>query len=117
MLSIANENDFNFDTHKYSVLKFWATWCGPCKVFAPVVGKLNDEFESINFYSVDVDQVPALARKFKIKTVPTLVFLEGGEEVNRITGMQMIKPLRAELRKFAGQEEPVAAASDKEAAV
>ena len=98
MLSVANESDFNVDYGLY-VIKFWAPWCGPCKMYNPVIDRLDDEFESINFLSVDTDQVPELAKKFKITSLPTLVIIQDGEEKRRVLGLSMIKPLRTLLRE------------------
>ena len=54
MLSIANESDFNVDNGLYAV-KFWATWCQPCKIFARTVSSLDEEFESVDFLSIDCE--------------------------------------------------------------
>ncbi len=97
MLSVANETDFNVDYGLY-VIKFWAPWCGPCKMYNPVIEKLDDEFENINFLSIDTDQVPELAKQYKISSLPTLIVIHNGEEKKRILGLSMIKPLRTLLR-------------------
>lgn len=97
MLSILNESDFNVGHGLYAI-KFWATWCGPCKVLNPTIERLDKEFENIKFLSVDIDQVPSLAQKYKIKSLPTLLLIEDGEEANRIIGVSLMGPMRASLR-------------------
>jgi thioredoxin 1 len=104
MKSIASEADLNVSNGIF-VLKFWATWCGPCRVLNPVVEKLEKEFDKVTFYSVDVDQAPDLAQKFKVKSLPTLVFLEGDKEAKRVLGVQLIKPLRTILRDLSPKTE------------
>lgn len=106
MKSIASEADLNV-SNGVSVLKFWATWCGPCRVLNPVVEKLDGEFEDVSFLSVDVDQAPDLAQKYKVKSLPTLVFLKDGEEQERALGLQLIKPLRTILRGLSPEKEEV----------
>ena len=112
MLSVINEAEFNVTSGLY-VVKFWATWCGPCRVLTPTINKLDEEFENIKFLSVDVDQVPALAQKFKIKSLPTLLFIKDGEVVNKIIGVHLIDPLRASLREL---DSPLPVAEDKKEA-
>lgn len=97
MLSISNELDLNVNHGLYAI-KFWATWCGPCKVYGPIVSKLDEEFENITVFSVDVDQVPELAQKFKIKSLPSLILIKDGKEVERIIGATSITPLRTKFR-------------------
>ena len=99
MLSIANESDLNTDNGIH-VIKFWAPWCGPCKMYNPVIEKLDVEFESVNFISIDTDQVPELAKQFKITSLPTLIIIQDGEEKNRVLGLSMISPLRTLLRQI-----------------
>ena len=75
-------------------LKFSATWCGPCKKMEPTVERLELEFPKAKFISVDIDEEPALAQKYKVRTLPTILIVKNGQEVNRITGMSLIEPLR-----------------------
>ena len=93
MLSIINESDFNISNDIY-VVKFWATWCQPCKMMMPTIKILEKEFPNINFISIDIDQVPKLAQKYKIRTVPTLLVFNNGDEINRILGLSLITPMR-----------------------
>ena len=101
MNSVTNESDFNVDNGLY-VIKFWSTWCQPCKLFAPKVDSLDKEFDNIDFISIDIDQVPSLAQKYKIRSLPTLLIINSGKEVNRIEGVQLIEPMRKILRELSG---------------
>ena len=93
MRSIVNESDFNVNNGIYAI-KFWAPWCGPCKIIERAVYKLEEEFKNIGFLSVDIDQVPALAKNYKIKSIPTILLIENGKVIKDIAGVQLIEPLR-----------------------
>lgn len=69
------------------VIDFTATWCGPCKMLAPILADFQKEYEGkIKIYSCDIDANTQTAVKFGITSVPTLVFLKGGQEVTRTSG-------------------------------
>jgi thioredoxin 1 len=102
MRSIASETDFNVDNGCYAI-KFWATWCGPCRVITPVLKKLDDEFNDVDFLSIDIDQVPTLAQKFKVRSLPTVLFIEDGKEMERLSGVHLIGPMREALQSLNRQ--------------
>ena len=68
------------------VVDFWAEWCGPCKMIAPVYKELSEEFHNAQFIKVDVDENPGAAQKFGVSAMPTFVFIKGGEVVDRLMG-------------------------------
>lgn len=80
------------------MIKFSAVWCAPCKRIEPILQKLKSEFDMIKFFTIDVDEYPELASKYNVKCVPTLLVLKNGQEVNRVTGVSLIEPLRKILR-------------------
>ena len=58
------------------VIDFWATWCGPCRMVSPIIDELAAEFEGkVDIYKVDVDAEEELARLFKVRSIPTLVYI------------------------------------------
>ena len=69
------------------VVDFWAEWCGPCKMVAPVLEDIADEHaESIRIAKVNVDENPGLAREFNVMSIPTMIVFKDGEESLRIVG-------------------------------
>ena len=76
------------------VVDFWATWCGPCRMLAPVVAKLAEKYEGkIKVGKVNVDDEPALAAQYEVSAIPTIVRIEGGETVERTMGFQSLEQL------------------------
>lgn len=70
------------------LVDFHATWCGPCKVLAPIVEKLADEFEGkLKVGKVDIDQAPKLAAKYGVTSVPTVMVFQGGEKKASMIGV------------------------------
>ena len=77
--SLTNENE-------YVLLKFHATWCQPCKNFAPIVDQVASNRNDVAFASVDIDVLPDLREELRVRSVPTLVLLKDGKEVNTLSG-------------------------------
>jgi len=69
------------------VTKFSASWCGPCKVLAPIFNEVKSEVGDVIYQDVDVDQSSDLAIQYKVRGVPTIVIEKDGQEVKRIVGM------------------------------
>jgi thioredoxin 1 len=71
-----------------AMVDFWAVWCGPCKVLAPTVGAIADDYAGrLKVGAVDVDVVPGLAQRYEIEGMPTLLFFKDGHVVDRILGL------------------------------
>ena len=78
-------NAGNFGAFTDGVVDFWATWCGPCRMIAPILDELAEE-KGLEVGKVNVDEEPDLARRFGITAIPTLVIMKGGKEAGRIQG-------------------------------
>ena len=71
-----------------AMVDFWADWCGPCKMLSPVIDSLAQQFEGkVMVGKVNVDEEPELARQFGVMSIPTVVFLKNGKEVDRKVGV------------------------------
>ena len=69
------------------VVDFWAAWCGPCRMVAPVVEELAKEYENkVKIGKVDVDESPATASRYGIMSIPTLMFFKGGQIMGQLVG-------------------------------
>ena len=69
------------------VVDFWATWCGPCRMIAPIVSELATEYDGkINVGKCDVEDNDEIAQEFGIRNIPTLIFFKNGEVVDKLVG-------------------------------
>lgn len=94
------------DNFKSSVLEspapvlvdFWAEWCGPCKMIAPVLDELAGEYAGkVNIGKVNIDEHQGLAMEYGVKAIPTLLVFKGGQVTEQIVGMRSKKDLKASL--------------------
>lgn len=103
MQNISNESDLILDD-SVTVIKFWAAWCKPCLQMNKLMEKLEKEFSDVKFFSVDIDQVPAIAQKYKIRSLPTVLFLKNSKEQSRVSGLALIDPLRKSIKDLIGTD-------------
>lgn len=69
------------------VLDFYADWCSPCRMMEPVLEKMKNEFNEVNFFKVNVDSNQQAASTYEIRSIPTIVFLKDGQEADRVVGL------------------------------
>lgn len=95
------------------VVDFYAPWCGPCKMLAPILEQLASEFQGrAKFAKLNVDEAPDLAGQYQITGVPTLALFRGGEAVDALVGLAQPKALRAWLEAAAKTASPASAGSN-----
>ena len=85
-LTKENFNDF-IKNNSLCVVDFWATWCGPCRMIAPIIEELAKEYDGkINVGKCDVEECDDIAAQFGIRNIPTILFFKGGEVVDKMVG-------------------------------
>lgn len=103
MVKHVNEEEFNKIISESALpvfCDFWATWCGPCKMLAPVMDKISDEFEGrAEFVKVDVDDNEALAMKYGIHSIPAVMCFVGGEKKDENVGFVPFGAMKAFVEK------------------
>lgn len=96
-MAIVHLTEENFDAvtgEVKSLVDFWATWCGPCRMQAPILEQLDGELGgSVKVCKVDIDEQPELARRFGVMSIPTLVAIKDGEVSNMRVGVQSLENL------------------------
>ena len=97
-ITSANFEEMVLNSPKPVLLDFWATWCGPCRMVAPVVEEIAAEREDILVGKVNVDEAGSLAAQFGITSIPTLILLEKGEVKATVVGFRP----KADIEKLLG---------------
>ena len=83
------------------LVDFWAEWCGPCKLVAPVLEEIASEYEGrVRVRKLDVDENPAVSRRFEIMSIPTLMLFKDGVAKKRLIGAKGKQQLLQELQEF-----------------
>ncbi|WP_449458456.1 thioredoxin [Streptococcus suis] len=103
MVQVITDANFEVETQEGVVLvDFWAPWCGPCRMQAPILEQLAGEVDEdeLCIYKMDVDENPNTARQFGIMSIPTLLFKKDGQVVKQVAGVhtkEQIKAILAEI--------------------
>ena len=79
--------EWKFLGERPAIIDFYATWCGPCKMLAPVMEQLSDEITDVEFYNIDVDENPDLAREYRIMNIPAVIAIKGGQVAGQQIGL------------------------------
>lgn len=105
---IINKSNFEnevINADKPVLLDFWASWCGPCKMLSPVLSEIADEYADVlKVAKVNVDDEPELAMKFKVSSIPMLVFFKDGRIVSTSVGYRPKDEILNELKLYMNQE-------------
>ena len=100
-----DENNFDSEVTKSDkpvLVDFWAEWCGPCKMIAPVLDEIAKEKGSaVKVAKVNIDDNQSLSFRFNVRAIPTLLFFKNGQVVDQVTGMTSKKDLLGRLEALA----------------
>ena len=80
------------------LVDFWAVWCGPCQMMAPILHELETEMPDVQIGKVNVDEQMDLARQFRVDSIPTLIIFKNGQEVQRMVGVTSKEELKDALK-------------------
>lgn len=93
-MDLTNKNFDSIIGNGVTLVDFWADWCGPCKMQAPVIDELGDKYEGkVTVAKLNVDDEPSIAARFGVMSIPTLIVYREGEEVTRRVGVQSLDQL------------------------
>ncbi len=83
----SNFEEVVLDSGKLAVVDFWAPWCGPCRMVGPIIEELyNEHGEDVVIGKVNVDENPTISMKYRVRNIPTVLFIKDGKLVDKIVG-------------------------------
>jgi thioredoxin 1 len=101
ILTLTDKNFQNQTKNKLVLVDFWASWCAPCRMMAPVLNEVADELTGNSFVGkVNIEEYQSLAQKFQVRNIPTLVLIKNGVEVNRFVGIKNKEFLLQQINKM-----------------
>jgi thioredoxin 1 len=100
ILTLTDKNFQQQTKNKIVLVDFWASWCAPCRMMAPVLNDISSELSGNSHVGkVDIQQYQSLANKFKVRSIPTLILFKNGTEINRFVGIKSKGFLLKEIAK------------------
>ncbi len=100
VLTLTEKNFQQQTKNKVVLVDFWATWCAPCRMMAPVLNDVASELSGNSHVGkVNIEQYQSLAQKFKVRSIPTLILFKNGAEINRFVGIKSKEFLLKEIAK------------------
>jgi len=100
ILTLTDKNFQQQIKNKLVLVDFWASWCAPCRMMAPVLNDVATELKGNSYVGkVNIEQYQSLAQKFQVRNIPTLILLRNGKEINRFIGVKSKDFLLQQIRK------------------
>jgi thioredoxin 1 len=101
ILTLTDKNFQHQTKNRLVLVDFWAAWCAPCRMMAPVLNDVSSELPENSFVGkVNIEQFQSLAQKFQVRNIPTLILLKNGKEVNRFVGVKSKEFLIEQIQKY-----------------
>lgn len=102
MVEHVNENEFVSKVIEFdgvAVVDFWAAWCGPCKMIAPIYEEVAAELTNCKFVKVNVDECPSIAGKYQVASIPTIMIFKNGAPAKTLVGFMPKNQLKEAIEK------------------
>jgi thioredoxin 1 len=101
ILTLTDKNFQQQTKNRLVLVDFWASWCAPCRMMAPILNDVADELTGNSHVGkVNIEQYQILAQKFQVRNIPTLILLKNGREVNRFLGIKNKEFLLRQINKI-----------------
>ena len=100
MVKIVNSSEFKEIVKEgLTIVDFFATWCGPCKMLAPIFESLSKEMsDKVDFAKIDIDRSLEIAQEYKVVSVPTMIIFKNGKEVQRMVGFTPKEQIKSKIK-------------------
>jgi thioredoxin 1 len=101
ILTLTDKNFAQQTKNRLVLVDFWAAWCAPCRMMAPVLNDVAGELNGNSYVGkVNIEQYQSLAQRFQVRNIPTMILLKDGKEINRIVGVKNKDFLLQQIQKF-----------------
>jgi len=101
ILTLTDKNFQNQTKNKLILVDFWASWCAPCRMMAPILNEVADELTDNSYVGkVNIEEYQVLAQKFQVRNIPTMILLKNGVEVDRFVGIKNKDYLLQQINKI-----------------
>lgn len=88
------------NSHKVSIIDFYADWCVPCQMLTPILNELDKKYSDLEIFKVNIEETPNINMLYGINSVPTMLFFKDGEEIERKIGLESLESLSKTVEDF-----------------